>query len=57
MSDTYLNLEPFGTITPKQEKSDRLPYEHQRDAMSALSAIDAEKDSYSGLIVFGAILI
>lgn len=40
-----------GIITPKQGKNTRIPYEHQKDAMVALTKLNDNKESYSGLIV------
>ena len=40
-----------GIIRPQQGKNIRIPYEHQKDAMNALTELDANKFSYSGLIV------
>ena len=47
----FIETKANGVVTPKQGKNTRIPYEHQKDAMEALSNIDAIKSSYSGLIV------
>ena len=40
-----------GIIKPQQGKNIRIPYEHQKDAMDALTELNANNPSYSGLIV------
>ena len=47
----YIETKANGIITPKQGKNTRIPYEHQKDAMNALTNLDNSKSSYSGLIV------
>ena len=47
----FIETKANGVVTPKQGKNTRIPYEHQKDAMEALSNLDAMKSSYSGLIV------
>ena len=47
----YIETKANGIITPKQGKNTRIPYEHQKDAMDALTNLDNIKSSYSGLIV------
>ena len=47
----YIETKANGIITPKQGKNTRIPYEHQKDAMDALTNLDNIKLSYSGLIV------
>lgn len=47
----YIETTSNGTITPKQGKNTRISYEHQKEAMNALTKLDESKKSYSGLIV------
>lgn len=47
----FIETKSYGIIKPKKGKNTRIPYEHQRDAMNALSKLNEEKVSYSGLIV------
>ncbi len=47
----FIETKANGVVTPKQGKNTRIPYEHQKDAMEALSNLDAMKSLYSGLIV------
>lgn len=47
----FIETKSNGIIKPKQGKNTRIPYEHQRDAMDALTRLNEEKVSYSGLIV------
>lgn len=47
----YIETTSNGIITPKQRKNARIPYEHQKEAMGALTKLDESKKSYSGLIV------
>lgn len=47
----YIETTSNGIITPKQGKNTRIPYEHQKEAMTALTKLDESKKSYSGLIV------
>lgn len=46
----YINSESSGIIYPNQGKNTIIPYEHQKDAMDALSDIN-NHESFSGLIV------
>ena len=47
----HIETKANGIITPKQGKNTRIPYEHQKDAMDALTKLNDNKESYSGLIV------
>lgn len=47
----YVETISNGIIKPKQGKNTRIPYDHQKEAMAALTRLDEEKGTYSGLIV------
>lgn len=47
----YIKNTSHGIIKPKTGKNTRIPYDHQKEAMLALSNLDESKESYSGLIV------
>ena len=47
----YIETRANGEIKPKQGKSTRIPYDHQKIAMQALTALDNSSKTYSGLIV------
>lgn len=47
----YIENTSHGIIKPKTGKNTRIPYDHQKEAMLALSNLDESKESYSGLIV------
>lgn len=47
----FIESKASGTIRPRQGKNIRIPYEHQKEAMNALTRIDNAKNSFSGLIV------
>ena len=46
----YIEVKSNGTIVAKKGTNPRVPYNHQKDAMSKLSLIDKEK-SFSTLVV------
>ena len=47
----YITTRANGVINTKQGRNSRIPYEHQIEAMDALSRLDKENKNYSGLIV------
>ena len=47
----FYETKAHGTVHPRKGKNAKIPYEHQRAAMAALSRLNKSKASYSGLIV------